>query len=138
MKISYSQPVMEKILSAITFGYYNPDVTVTFEARDEISGVSSFIWSYSKEDKASDTNVRSYENEKLSVEQDEKDKSKFTASVRMPKEEGEQLRGNVAFQAVDEYSNMSGKKTKDGTFEQSEDSIKDMKTRTDSEDEGDD
>lgn len=111
MKISYSQPVMEKILSAITFGYYNPDVTVTFEARDEISGVSSFIWSYSKEDKASDTNVRSYENEKLSVEQDEKDKSKFTASVRMPKEEGEQLRGNVAFQAVDEYSNMSGKKT---------------------------
>ncbi len=111
MKISYSEPVMEKILSAITFGYYNPDVIVTFEARDEISGGAYFIWSYSKEEKASDTNVQSYENEKLMAERDEKDKAKFTASVRMPKEDGGQLRGNVAFQAVDEYSNTSDKKT---------------------------
>lgn len=49
MSISYSNPIKETILSTITVGFYNPNVTVTFTAHDSISGVKEFIWSYLKE-----------------------------------------------------------------------------------------
>lgn len=114
MKVSYSVPVIEKIISAVTFGYYNPDVTVTLEAKDMTSGVDYFTWSYTKEDGASKTNVKSYADAKLQAVQDAADLSKFTASFTLPKDTADQLRGNLAFTATDQYSNTGDKLTDTG------------------------
>lgn len=111
MEITYSEPVTETILSAITFGFYKPSVDVTFTAKDETSGIEYFMWSYEKENGASERNVEKYEEAKLSVVQDENDASIFTATVTLPKEEAEQLRGSVAFTATDYCDNVSQKVT---------------------------
>ena len=111
MSISYSTPVLQKIISGITFGYYQYDVIVTFKAEDPISGVERFNWFYTRETSASSKNVETYEADNQTVEavQDEKDKSVFTASITLPKEKADQLRGNIGFTATDRYKN-----TKDG------------------------
>ena len=114
MQVTYSTPLTERIISAITFGYYNPSVEVTFIAKDVTSGVDYFMWSYLKEDGASDSNVASYPDAKLVAAQDANDKSKFTASVTLPKTTVEQLRGSIAFTATDKYSNVSNKLTDEG------------------------
>ena len=110
MSISYSLPLLKKVISGITFGYYNPDVTVTFKAKDPISGVKSFKWFYTKEEGASSVNVETYEDsigQTVNAVQDTADKSVFTASVTLPKEKAEQLRGNIGFTATDCYQNTS-------------------------------
>lgn len=114
MQVKYSTPITERIISAITFGYYNPSVEVTFIAKDATSGIDYFMWSYLKEDGASDSNVASYPDAKLVAAQDVNDKSKFTAAVTLPKTAAEQLRGNIAFTATDKYSNTSSKLTDEG------------------------
>ena len=111
MEITYSEPVTETILSAITFGFYNPSVDVTFTAKDETSGIEYFMWSYERENGASESNVEKYEEAKLPVVQDENDASIYTATVTLPKEEAEQLRGSVAFTATDYCDNVSQKVT---------------------------
>ena len=114
MQVTYSTPLTERIISAITFGYYNPSVEVTFTAKDVTSGVDYFMWSYLKEDGVSDSNVASYPDAKLEAKQDANDKSKFTASKTLPKTTAEQLRGSIAFTATDKYSNVSNKLTDEG------------------------
>lgn len=111
MKVSYSLPWTERVLSAVTFGYYNPDVTVTFEAKDLTSGVDYFTWSYAREKGTSEINVKSYADTKLSAESDPADPSKSTASIVLPLKAAEQLRGNIAFTATDQYGNTSKKIT---------------------------
>lgn len=111
MKVSYSTPLLERVISAITFGYYNPDVKVDFEAKDITSGVDYFTWSYMKEEGASGVNVGSYADSKVTAKQDSSDKSKFTASITLPNRSAEQLRGRIAFTATDKYSNVSNKIT---------------------------
>ena len=111
MKVSYSTPLLERVISAITFGYYNPDVKVDFEAKDITSGVDYFTWSYMKEEGASGVNVSSYADAKVTAKQDSSDKSKFTASITLPNRSAEQLRGRIAFTATDKYSNVSNKIT---------------------------
>ena len=111
MDITYSTPITEKILSAVTFGFYNPSVEVTFTAEDPISGIDYFIWSYEKEEGASEINVSEYGDAKLEAEQDGTDKAVFTATVTLPKDEAEQLRGSLAFHATDKYNNVSQKLT---------------------------
>ena len=53
MKISYSKELnfWESVLNGITFGYYayQKDVTVTLTAVDDISGVESMTWTYTRE-----------------------------------------------------------------------------------------
>ena len=111
MSISYSEPVLEKLISAITFGYYKPNVTVTFTAYDKTSGVDYVTWSYQKETGSSEVNVEKYDEASIKTVQDAEDKTKFTASVTLPKEEAEQLRGNISFTATDKYNNKSNKVT---------------------------
>lgn len=59
MKISYSKELnfWESVLNGITFGYYayQKDVTVTLTAVDDISGVESMTWTYTRENGASTT-----------------------------------------------------------------------------------
>lgn len=111
MSISYSNPIMETILSTITFGFYNPNVTVTFTAHDSISGVKEFTWSYLKESGASNTNVAEYVESTITAVQDSSDKTKYTATVTLPKSVAEQIRGTVSFKATDNYNNTSDKLT---------------------------
>lgn len=111
MSITYSESVLDKVLSRITFGYYNPSVTVTFTAHDETAGVDYFTRSYTREKGASESNIEDYIDATVNAKQDPDDASKFTASVILPKKEAEQLRGNIAFTATDNYDNKSNKVT---------------------------
>lgn len=111
MSISYSNPIFEKIMSAVTFGYYNPSATVTFTAHDEVSGIQYFTWSYLREAGASDSNVAEYTEEKIAAVQDSVDKTKYTATVKLPRSVAEQIRGTVSFTATDNYKNTSNKLT---------------------------
>lgn len=111
LEVTYSLPVTERIISAVTFGYYNPSVDVTFKANDLTSGVDYFIWTYVREDGASNLNTAEYADAKISAVQDSADKSKFTASITLPKDAADQLRGNIAFTATDRYANTSAKLT---------------------------
>lgn len=111
MSISYSNPIMETILSTITFGFYNPNVTVTFTAHDPISGVKEFTWSYLKESGASNTNVAEYVESTITAVQDSSDKTKYTATVTLPKNVADQIRGSISFKATDNYNNTSDKLT---------------------------
>lgn len=111
MSITYSESVLDKALSLITFGYYNPSVTVTFTAYDETSGIDYFIRSYMRQKGVSESNIEEYSDAKVNVKQDSADASKFTASIILPKKEAEQLRGTMAFTATDKYNNRSNKVT---------------------------
>lgn len=114
MTVDYSESLKDSILSNITFGYYNPNVTITFTAYDTTSGVDYFTWSYVKEDGTSDINVSEYVDEKLTAVQDQNDKSKFTASITLPNDQAEQLRGHIAFSATDKFDNVSQTMKDDG------------------------
>ncbi len=111
MSISYSSPIFGTILSTITFGFYNPNVTVTFTAHDSISGVKEFKWSYLKEFGASNSNVAEYVDAKVMAVQDSIDNTKYTATVTLPKSIADQIRGTVSFSATDNYNNTSDKLT---------------------------
>ena len=60
LKITYSESVVDKILGAITFGFYKPEVKVTLTADDITSGVDYFEWTYTKGKNTSDKNTASY------------------------------------------------------------------------------
>lgn len=113
MKIEYSQSIMDTILKGITLGFYKPKVTVTFTAFDRSSGINDFHWSYTKEVGQSDKN-KAFDGGELIAIQDGKDKSKFTATLVLEATEAEQLRGHIAFTAIDNYKNESDKLTDTG------------------------
>ena len=113
-EISYSKSLLDTVLGGITFGFYNPDVTVTFTSYDAFAGVDYFTWSYEKQADASSTNVARYNETKLFAQQDSSDKSKYTAVVTLPLNEAEQLRGSIAATATDKYGNVSAKATDSG------------------------
>jgi hypothetical protein len=75
--------------------------------------VKCFTWSYAKEDGASDINVASYAETTLDAEGTD-DPSEFTATMALPKETADQLRGNISFTATDNYVNTSKKLTDEG------------------------
>ncbi|MGN1139424.1 MAG: starch-binding protein [Ruminococcus sp.] len=108
VSISYSKPILGTILETITLGFYNPNVTVTFTAYDNTSGVDTFVWFYARQDGASEIN-RQYDGETLTVDpttdQDKIDKSKFTKTIVLEVNEAEQLRGSFSVRATDKFNN---------------------------------
>lgn len=112
--IEYSKSITNTVLGALTLGFYNPDVTITFTSYDSYSGVDHFTWSYTRQDGASESNVASYAEMQLKATADSSDKSKFTASITLPLNEAEQLRGYIVATATDTYNNQSDKYTDSG------------------------
>lgn len=112
--VEYSASLLDRVLSKITFGYYNPDVTVRFTAYDITSGVDYFTWNYTRQDGISETNQEYFLDQKLKAKQDAEDKSKFTASITLPKKKVQQLRGGIAFSVADKSGNTSNKITDKG------------------------
>ena len=107
--------VLEKVTSKKYF-YYRSEVTLTFSATDQISGVDYFTWSYNKEDIASAGasklgNVNDYLNQCVDAIQDSSDKAKFYATVKLPKSVSDQLRGNFTYSATDRCGNEKKKVT---------------------------
>lgn len=110
-EITYSEPLEETVLGVLSLGFYNPSVNVTFTSYDDISGVDTFTWSYLRQNGVSETNVAEYFEESVQAIQDDTDKSKFTATIKLPKNKAEQLRGSIAAFATDTYKNKCNKVT---------------------------
>lgn len=119
VKIEYSKSILDTVFKTLALGFYNPTVEVTFTATDLTSGVDSFKWGYTKQDDQSDVNRPTDDDAKIetqvvTAEQDNKDKSKFTAKITLPENEAEQLRGNMSVIATDTFGNSSDKVTDNG------------------------
>lgn len=114
MSVEYTLPIKETLLSNITFGYYNPTVTVTFTAYDMTSGIDYFTWNFKKQKGINTDSVTEYGNTVLDAVQDNDDKSKFSASMALPKNQADQLRGNITFFTTDKCDNESDGLTDDG------------------------
>lgn len=115
VSISYSESLIEKVLEAITFGFYKANVKVTFTAYDDVAGVDYFTWNYTKQNGASivnrDTDTTT---SRVMAVQDANDSTKYTATVTLPNTDTAQLRGYLAVVATDKRANASEKVTDEG------------------------
>ncbi len=114
MTVTYSDSLQDTVVSALTLGFYQPQVTVTFTAYDVTSGVKQFEWGYNRQNAASTVNLEA-DSGTLTAVQDSKDKTKFTASIALPRDVANQLRGNIYFTATDKKDNKSQTVTDNGT-----------------------
>lgn len=97
LSISYSEDYKTQVkeaLSNITFGFYNPTVTITFTATDKASGIASGIWSYTEEGKTDATATGDLEFT------DEDSDDVYTAELTLTASEAAQYRGNMSFTAT--------------------------------------
>lgn len=115
--VDYITTPWDTFLSVITFGYYNPSVTVRFTSYDTSSGVESFTWGYTKESGASTIkHPDSLADATIPAVQDQTDKSKFTAEITLTADEFDQYRGYISVLATDAFQNKSVKKVDNGNI----------------------
>lgn len=115
--IEYITTPWETFLNVITFGYYNPSVTVRFTSYDTSAGVESFTWGYTKENGASTiAHPETLADATVPAVQDQTDKSKFTAEITLTAEEAAQYRGYLSVLATDVFQNNSVKKVDNGNI----------------------
>lgn len=106
MRITYSEPAAGRTIESAIFSYYNPSVTVTFEAEDETSGLHHLNWSYTKAAGASKANV-AQEMGMLTFDEHGKAQMVLTGS------QAKQYRGHISFTATDNAGNTSERKRDD-------------------------
>ena len=112
MKISYSTHIKtwQKVLHAITFGYYSykEEVEVTLTAKDDISGIDYLTWTYKQEANTSSVNVKerteTISRKDLTFSEDGKT---ATGKFKLKATNKEQFRGSVSFIATDMAGNNS-------------------------------
>ena len=115
--IEYITTPWETFLNGITFGYYNPSVTVRFTSYDTSAGVESFTWGYTKESGASTIkHPDSLADATIPSVQDQTDKSRFTAEITLTADEFAQYRGYISVLATDAFQNKSVKKVDNGNI----------------------
>lgn len=111
---NYTTPkkVFDKVAEAVTgkrYFYYKEKVTLTFTAQDTVSGVDHFTWSYEKEANVSnvnkDTGDSAYTLQTVDTVQNQENLDQFSATVVLPREEADQLRGNFIYAATDKCKN---------------------------------
>ena len=112
MKISYSTHIKtwQKVLHAITFGYYSykEEVEVTLTAKDDISGIDYLTWTYKQEANTSSVNVKerteTISKKDLTFSEDGKT---ATGKFKLKATNKEQFRGSISFIATDMAGNDS-------------------------------
>lgn len=109
LRYEYSNSLMETFLNFITFGYYQPDVTVTVYAKEDISGMDYLVWGYEKEEGSSNVNVEKSGGTILRDEftmEDTEYGREVRASFRLTASEAQQYRGRIHFEAADRAGNI--------------------------------
>lgn len=106
LTITYSTPVIEKVIETLTFGFYKAEVVVTITADDVTSGVDFFDWTYTKQDGSSEVNAESFGGkiESKDITYSEKDKV-ATATIKIPAD----ARGYITASVTDRAGNISKK-----------------------------
>lgn len=111
LSVSYSTGIVERILNAVTFGYYNEKVTVTISAEDITSGIEHFQYSYKKADGVSPVNAEKI-NAVLEQAAIEQEGTVFTTTFAIPEDvlsATTQFNGTVNFTAYDYAANTTDK-----------------------------
>lgn len=116
ISIEYVTSPLDSFLEVITFGFYNPSVTVRFTAYDETSGIDYFTWNYTKEADASTVNHPETKTGKVAAVRDESDKTKYTAEFAITADKENQYRGSLAVTATDKANNTSETKDDNGNI----------------------
>lgn len=109
LTITYSTPVIEKVIETLTFGlykFYKAEVVVKITANDVTSGVDFFDWTYTKQDGSSEVNAESFGGkiESKDITYSEKDKV-ATATIKIPAD----ARGYITASVTDRAGNISKK-----------------------------
>ncbi len=110
LKVSYSTTVFQNILSHITFGYYNAQMTVTVSAEDDVAGVHRFEYSYINKDGVSKVNaelINQAINEAAIVREGYTSTASFKIPKNLPLNKKNQFNGTVEFTAFDRAENKS-------------------------------
>ena len=119
-EISYSQSIIDKVIGILTYGFYNPDVTVTLKSSDKVSGIDYFKWKYTKQEGASIVNKESTEYAVIKPDMSNEytdDNQTATVSFKIDA----QTRGYITAEAYDRSDNTSSKE--DDSFIKVVDSI---------------
>lgn len=93
--ITYSEPLWSTVLDAVTFGYYQSEVHITFTAFDEGSGIRYFTWNLTGASEPAE------EDRILYASPEEENEGYYSAVLTLPKEKAEQIRGSLCVSAVD-------------------------------------
>ena len=93
--ISYSESVLDIVLRTISFGFFNPDITVTVKADDTTSGIDYFTYS-------TDGNKTVTAASAKDVKYDKDGKAYITFRI------APQYRGSISFIAFDRAGNSTG------------------------------
>ncbi len=103
--VTYSESILEKVLQTVTFGFYNPSVTVTFTATDKISGVDYFDWEYVSKEQNGEEDLKTIGGRLKAT----KNQDVGTASMTLTADEAKQFCGSIIFTATDKKGNLSKK-----------------------------
>ena len=95
LAISYSESVLDIVLRTISFGFFNPDITVTVKADDTTSGIDYFTYS-------TDGNKTVTAASAKDVKYDKDGKAYITFRI------APQYRGSISFIAFDRAGNSTG------------------------------
>ncbi|MBQ4260115.1 MAG: hypothetical protein IJB84_07660 [Lachnospiraceae bacterium] len=103
--IEYSASIIDKVIEAVAFGFYQPEVTIMVSAKDQTAGVESFNITYTQVDGQNNSNKVTYSTGELVALQDATDKTLFTATHVI----SAQARGKVSVDLIDKAGNTTGK-----------------------------
>ncbi|MCQ2517774.1 MAG: hypothetical protein MJ119_03345 [Lachnospiraceae bacterium] len=112
-EIKYSTPVLDTVLNAVTFGFYNAKVTVSVTAEDATAGVHEFNYSYTNAAGVSGVNA-SLSNQIVSEGNIKysNDHSKATLTFTIPKDaldSNHQFNGTVKVSVKDRSDNSAAR-----------------------------
>lgn len=111
IRVSYSGSIMDTVFNNVPFGFYNKGMTVTIEARDNISGVDRMVYSYVKSAGVSRKNAELLA-QAVNGAAIKRDGAKASVTFRIPRDvlqTNNQFNGNIRCDVIDRASNSSEK-----------------------------